>query len=144
MARGLTELYARVDEVLAAHKPRCEMSGRCCDFPTSGHELFATDLESAFALEAAGGVVPDAPSGLCPWHVEGTCRLRDGRPLGCRLYFCDPDWAEPMPAVYERFHQELKALHEATGVPYLYRRFVEAVRDPTLLPSRTPPDSPPP
>jgi hypothetical protein len=39
-----------------------------------------------------------------------------------------------MPAVYERFHAELKTLHDAAGVPYRYRRFVEAVRDPTLLP----------
>jgi len=134
---ALSELYARVDEVLAEARPRCEMSGRCCDFPTSDHQLWATDLESAHALECAGGVVPDAPSGLCPWHVEGTCRLRDGRPLGCRLYFCDPSWADSMAAVYERFHAELKALHTGADIPYSYRPFVEAVRDPTLLPPRS-------
>ncbi|MDG2150074.1 MAG: hypothetical protein P8N09_11185 [Planctomycetota bacterium] len=111
------------------------MSGRCCDFPTSGHQLWATDLESAHALRKAGGDVPEAPSGLCPWHVEGTCRLRDGRPLGCRLYFCDPAWTDLMPQVYERFHAELKALHVEAGLSYSYRRFVEAVRDPALLPS---------
>ncbi len=134
-SQELERLYARVDEALDAARPKCEMSGLCCDFPRSGHELFATDLESSYALEKAGGVVPEAPSGLCPWHVDGTCRLRDGRPLGCRLYFCDPAWAAEMPAAYERFHQEMKALHEVSGVPYRYRRFVEAARDERLLPA---------
>jgi len=40
-----------------------------------------------------------------------------------------------MPQVYERFHAELKALHVEAGLSYSYRRFVEAVRDPALLPS---------
>lgn len=143
----LTALYARVDAVLADARPRCEMSGRCCDFPNTDHELWSSALELAYArrhapgaapAEASGGAtdlspvssaVPPAPSGQCPWYVEGTCRNREGRPLGCRLYFCDPAWAPAMPQVYERFHEELKALHEAAGVPYGYHRFVDAVRD---------------
>ncbi len=131
--RDLAALYARVDDVVAEARPVCRMSGRCCDFPTSGHVLYATDLESGYALASAGGAVPEAPSGLCPWHVEGTCRLRDGRPLGCRLYFCDPAWEPGMGDVYERFHRELKALHEAHGRAYRYRPFVDAVRDGDLL-----------
>ena len=110
------QLDSRVDAALAEARPVCAMSGRCCDFPTSGHELWATDLETALARQRAGGPVPEAPSGLCPWHVEGTCRLRDGRPLGCRLYFCDPSWEESMPAAYERFgEEEVSRLHRISG-----------------------------
>jgi hypothetical protein len=125
---ALAGLYARVDAEIAARNPRCELSGRCCDFPRSGQRLYASALESAFAVDTAGGAAPDAPSGLCPWHVEGRCTHRQGRPLGCRVYFCDPGFAAEMPDVYERYHAELRALHEEHGVPYTYAPFVEAVR----------------
>ena len=125
----LAELYARVDAEVASHAPRCEMSGRCCDFPRSEHRLYASSLETAFARDRAAGPVPEADSGLCPWHVDGLCTLRDGRPLGCRLYFCDPDWADTMPRVYERAHAEILALHERHGLRYEYASFVHAVRE---------------
>jgi Fe-S-cluster containining protein len=131
-AAALAELYARVDAEIAERKPRCEMSGRCCDFPTSEHRLYSTDLESAQALAVAGGTAPAAPSGSCPWYVDGLCRNREGRPLGCRVYFCDPAWEPEMPGVYERYHAELQALHERLGREYRYRPFVEAVRDEEL------------
>ena len=52
----LAALYARVDVQIAAANPRCELSGRCCDFPRSSHRLFATDLETAYAAATAGSV----------------------------------------------------------------------------------------
>lgn len=124
----LAALLARVDAEIAARNPRCELSGRCCDFPRSGHRLFATRLEATFAVDAAGGV-PPAPSGLCPWWVDGRCANRAGRPLGCRVYFCDPAWEPAMPEVYERWHAELRALHERHGLPYAYAEFCAAVRE---------------
>jgi len=126
---ALAALYGRVDAEIDARSPRCELSGRCCDFPRSGHRLYATDLEADYALAARGGALPAAPSGLCPWYVEGRCRNRDGRPLGCRVYFCDPAWEDEMPAVYERFHAELRDLHERFALPYAYRPFVQSVRE---------------
>lgn len=125
----LSALYRRVDEQLAARRPRCELSGRCCDFPTSGTQLWASTLEVAHALAAAQGEVPAAPPALCPWWQGGLCHLREGRPLGCRLYFCDPDWADEMAPTYERFHDELRRLHERHGVAYVYRRFVDAAAE---------------
>ncbi len=124
----LGELYARVDAEVAAANPRCELSGRCCDFETSGHRLLSSGLETAYAVAAAGGAVPEAGSGRCPWHVDGLCKLRDGRPLGCRIYFCDPSWADTMPDVYERHHAGIRALHERHGLLYSYATFVDAVR----------------
>ena len=135
----LVALYADLDAELSRHRPRCELSGRCCDFPTSGQRLYASDLESAHALRAAGGAVPPAPSSLCPWWVDGTCRLRAGRPLGCRVYFCDPAFQDVMPAIYERFHARIVTLHERHGVSYAYRPFIEAVRDPVLVAAAEPP-----
>jgi len=133
LAQELAVLYERVGEVVDAASPRCAMSGRCCDFPTSGQRLYSTDLETDYATRAAGGEVPAAVSGQCPWYVDGLCQNRDGRPLGCRVYFCDPEWGEVMPAIYERFHSELRALHEAHGLNYVYRLFVDAVAAPARV-----------
>jgi hypothetical protein len=129
LAGELAALYARLDAELAARNPRCELSGRCCDFPRSGQRLYATAPETDYALDAAGGRAPPAPSGLCPWWVDGRCGNRAGRPLGCRIYFCDPAWESEMPRVYERYHAELRALHERHGLDYRYAPFVDAVRE---------------
>jgi Fe-S-cluster containining protein len=129
LARDLAALYARVDAEVAAANPRCDVSGRCCDFPRSGQRLYATDLESAHAAAVAGGVPQGVAAGSCAWYQEGLCRSREGRPLGCRLYFCDPAWEDRMPPLYERYHAELKALHERHGLPYRYRLFVDAVAE---------------
>lgn len=125
---SLAILYRELDAELALHRPRCELSGRCCDFPTAGHELFATDLEVTFARRAAE-TVPAAPERLCPFWRMGRCELREGRPLGCRVYFCDPGFAAAMPEIAERFHRRIVALHESHGIPYRYRRFVSSVRE---------------
>jgi hypothetical protein len=129
-AAELEALYARVSDLLAQERPVCQMSGVCCDFPNTDHELWSSGLEVDYARATAGGAVPRVDSGLCPWHVDGVCAHRTGRPLGCRLYFCDPKWADRMPEVYELFHAELKALHDRFGLDYTYQRFVDAVRDP--------------
>ena len=124
-------LYDRVGRAVAQASPRCEMSGRCCHFDEAGHELWSSRLEVEFALEHADGVPPAAP-GRCPWHVDGLCTLRAGRPLGCRTYFCDTTWTEAGQALHEQLHGELVRLHDTHGVPYRYERFVDAVREPRL------------
>jgi Fe-S-cluster containining protein len=129
LAAALAALYARVDAVVAAANPRCELSGRCCDFPNSGQRLYATDVESAYAVARTGGVPGGVSAGTCAWYRDGLCRNREGRPLGCRLYFCDPTWEGAMSEHYERFHAELRALHERHGADYRYRLFVEAVAE---------------
>lgn len=137
VATELRALYQALEEELGRRAPRCELSGRCCDFKTSGHVLFATDLEVDFALQESSaaqgpagevrGAVDDPE--LCPFHVEGLCGLRGGRPMGCRVYFCDPTYADEMPEVAERYHRQVIAIHERYGLPYRYGRFVASIRE---------------
>lgn len=125
----LERLYAALEEETRRRNPRCELSGRCCDFKRSGHELFATDLETAYARAHGGASPPAAAPGDCPFHRGGRCHLRDGRPLGCRVYFCDPAYRDAMPEVAERHHRGVVAIHERHGLEYRYRRFVEAIAE---------------
>ncbi|MFT7464026.1 MAG: Fe-S-cluster containining protein [Pseudohongiellaceae bacterium] len=130
---ALALLYADVGRLLEERKPLCEMSGRCCNFKAEDHQLWASDLEVAYALHSAKSVVPEADDEDCPWWKSGLCTLREGRPLGCRLYFCDPSWEDEMGLAYEKYHQQLRAIHETYGVSYGYKLFVEAVRKPPQI-----------
>jgi len=126
-APGLVEriaaIYADVQHQIDARKPRCDVSGRCCQFEKFGHLLFVTTLElAAFDLQRpALGRVNDLPdANACRYQQAGLCTAHAIRPFGCRIYFCDPtaeDWQHEQ---YEAFHTRLKRLHDELGVPYLY------------------------
>src|SRR5438270_10385495 len=113
-------IYAAADAAVAAAGPRCDASGRCCRFKEYGHTLFISQLEADVLLAAAppfaGPVTPDR----CPFQVENLCTAREPRPLGCRVYFCDPAYQETGHRITERYLNKLKTLAEETGVEWRY------------------------
>lgn len=121
---ALQTLYAELAAELARLAPVCELSGACCRFGEYDHDLFVTDLELAelFAAHGAPAAVDDprAPDRRCPYQDGLACTAREGRPLGCRLFFCDPRYADAMPVVSGEFHRRLQALHDTHGIPYRY------------------------
>lgn len=124
----LREVYASLDAELKREGPVCVQRGLCCRFEDAGHSLYATDLEVDFAVDRSGPPpVPEAP-GRCPYHRGGLCAAREGRPLGCRVYFCDPAFAARMPEIYEHHYARVRAIAEAAGYAHRYRPFPEAVR----------------
>jgi hypothetical protein len=44
------------------------------------------------------------------------------------MFFCDATSTEWQNQAYERFHGELKGLHETLGVPYAYVEWRQALR----------------
>lgn len=125
----LKALYDALDVEVRATAVRCDLRGLCCDFAKAGHVLFATDVEVEYARAHGGAKPQDAAPDACPYFQGGQCRLRDGRPLGCRVYFCDPGYAAAMQELAERYHRKIVQLHEAHGVPYRYDRFVRTIRE---------------
>lgn len=127
---ALVELYAEVDRLVAAALPLCVLSGDCCRFEQAGHELFATALEADYAAwRHPDAPAPEAP-GRCPYHVAGRCTAREGRPLGCRTYFCDRRTEDELAEAHEHFLARLRALERELGYPAAYGRF------PALLAAR--------
>jgi Fe-S-cluster containining protein len=113
-------VYRAADAAVAAAGPRCEASGRCCRFTEYGHTLFLSDLEAEYLLESAPPVVgPVTPDG-CPFQVDGLCTARESRPLGCRVYFCDPTFQDRMPDIIEAGIRELKRVADEVGRPWRY------------------------
>jgi Fe-S-cluster containining protein len=128
--RRLAAVYAELEALLAAVRPVCLARGVCCRFEEAGHELFATALEADYAAaHHPDAPAPEAP-GRCPYHVAGRCTAREGRPLGCRTYFCDKPFEEALQATHERLLAEVRRIEVETGYPRTYARF------PALLAAR--------
>jgi hypothetical protein len=64
----------------------------------------------------------------CPFQFDGLCSVHTIRPFGCRVFFCDATSDEWQHQQYERFHTELKRLHEVFDVPYQYVEWRDALR----------------
>jgi len=108
----LSALYRELDEAVAMMAPVCQLSGRCCRFKDYGHTLFLSAPEAQLLVADA----PQPPGPLdngesCPWQdARGRCTARDARPLGCRVFFCDPSFENFAPELSETFLARLKEL----------------------------------
>ncbi len=110
LRRQVLELYDDVDRQVAAAGPVCVASGRCCRFKEYGHTLFLSNLEAAVLLERAPAYAPPVTADGCPFQKDNLCTAREPRPLGCRVYYCDPTYQETANAITEAALGRLKAL----------------------------------
>ena len=138
---AVARLYADVQAQIAARRPVCVASGRCCRFEEYGHRLFVTTIElAAFAYDlqtrAQGpALTGDTWDGTgCPFQVARLCGVHALRPFGCRMFFCDATSTDWQNDTYERFHARLKGLHDELAVAYYYVEWRQALRMADLLP----------
>ena len=127
----LKQILSQADRAATRRHFDCRQCGRCCRFEQFGHRLYVTAGELALMLHPA----PDQASamspaaGLCPHQGQDRCLARAGRALGCRLFFCDPSAHEWFCDAYESFHQQIKLLHAAHGLPYVYAELTAALAE---------------
>jgi hypothetical protein len=118
--RRVLDIYAAVDAAVAAAGPRCDASGRCCRFTEYGHTLFLSRFEADILLASAPPFAKPVTRDACPFQVNNLCTARDERPLGCRIYFCDPSYTETGHRITEEAVAALKHLADETGIPWRY------------------------
>jgi Fe-S-cluster containining protein len=114
------EVYAAADAAIAAASPRCDASGRCCRFTEYDHTLFITHFEAEVLLEDAPPYERPVSVDGCPFQVDGLCTARKSRPLGCRIYFCDPAYQDRMIEITETAIARLKAIAEEHDTGWHY------------------------
>ena len=114
------EVYAEVDAAVAAAKPRCDASGRCCRFTEYGHTLFLSQFEADILLETAPSYSKPVSRDFCPFQVQGLCTARESRPLGCRIYFCDPAFQEQQHEITEAAVAKLKVIADEFDAGWNY------------------------
>ena len=110
LRQRLLTLYEEADREVAAAGPVCIASGRCCRFKEYGHTLFLSSLEAELLLETAPAYEQPASADFCPFQKDKLCTAREPRPLGCRIYFCDPTYQETGNAISEKYLRKLKDL----------------------------------
>ena len=80
LVERITAIYADVQQAIDARNPRCDISGRCCQFEKFGHLLFVTTAELAvFQLQRPTGRMhgeSPAPSPLAGEGGVGGVELR--------------------------------------------------------------------
>ena len=126
LVSAMQAFYEETERLIADRRPMCWNKGVCCNFTRLGSRLFVTALEVSYYL--AAHQVPTVRGDVCPHAYDGACHVRDHRPLGCRVYHCDPhaqDWQGPL--TEERLAR-LRALHEKLRVTYFYADWLRILR----------------
>jgi Fe-S-cluster containining protein len=114
------DLYAVVDAEVAAAGPRCDASGRCCRFKEWGHVLFLSQLEAEVLLASAPPYALPVSADFCPFQKDNLCTAREPRPLGCRIYFCDPAYQETGNQIMESALSKLKQIAREHEIGWRY------------------------
>ncbi len=150
----LDAFFAQLDQRIADHQPVCRNRGACCKFGAFGHKLYVTTLELAYFRarhadrlqeqnprseqenqRAAGfslrGLTTSenatAANQHCPFQQDGMCTTREGRPVGCRVFFCesaDEGWQSELT---EWALARLREMHERFDVAYSYTEWLAAL-----------------
>lgn len=140
--RQVLDLYAAVDRAVAVAGPVCVASGRCCRFKEYGHVLFVSNLEAEVLLAHAPPYEQPVSPDFCPFQKGNLCTAREPRPLGCRVYYCDPSYQETGNRITEEYLHRLKRLANDHGVEWRYgplHTFLnEALRDRSAGAAETP------
>ena len=125
----LEAIYADLEQLLAAVRPVCIARGICCRFEEADHVLYATGLEADYAAAKKPAAPAPEAVGRCPYHVKGMCTAREGRPLGCRTYYCDPSMQDALEATHERLLGEIRVIERDLGYPQAYAPFPALLAD---------------
>jgi Fe-S-cluster containining protein len=134
LRRRVFKLYDEADAEIRSHGPVCVASGKCCRFKEYGHTLFLSHLEADVLLAGAPEYGTPTDPGFCPFQVNKLCTARQHRPLGCRVYYCDPSYAGKGELITEKHVAELKAISDEWDVGWTYaplHRFLDG-RSPDL------------
>ncbi len=124
---AMKEFYAELDHRISVRQPTCWNQGLCCRFGEFGHRLYVTALEACYYLSGNYQrplIIGDA----CPHAYDKACHARDHRPMGCRIFFCDPatrDWQGPLT---EEFLARLRKMHDQLGVCYFYADWMKVLQ----------------
>lgn len=126
---ALRAIYTMISDQISARRPACWASGRCCNFAKTGHRLYTTGFEAAYALLNTPRGAPALTThsldaavarGDCPFLISNLCGMHSSKPMGCRVYFCDTSAQEWQIDLSERAMVMIRQLHTEHNISYRY------------------------
>lgn len=121
----LETIFERTAAAIVERGPACWASGRCCNFDATGHRLYVTGLETAYAIGKGAKVTSEEVAaararGGCPFQEKNLCGIHAIKPLGCRVYFCDKSSELWQRELYEKMLGDIRAMHDRWEIEYRY------------------------
>lgn len=118
--KELRKIYKDLDEELSTLSPPCRACGECCHFDEYGHKLYVSDIEVEHILKNVGLPRTAVNKGVCPYLADNKCTIREHRPLGCRIFYCQKGWEVTSSDLYEKYLRRIKDLYTANGLEWNY------------------------
>ncbi len=118
--REIVKIYSMLDKELQVHNPGCDTCGTCCNFDTFDHELYASTVEVNFISDNVKIPSCDPKQRVCPFLVNRKCTIRNYRTLGCRVFFCNPDYKNISYEIYNKYYEMLKKIAKKNKTEWLY------------------------
>ncbi len=106
----IVEIYKELEAELAGINPGCNACGTCCHFDEFNHVLYASTIETNYIQENVNVPYFDPDQKVCPFLANNQCTIREYRTLGCRVFFCNPDYKETLRVIYEKYYTMIKDL----------------------------------
>jgi Fe-S-cluster containining protein len=116
----LINIYNELDLELSKINPGCDSCGDCCHFDEFGHELYTSTIEVDYILENVNVPPFDPDQRACPFLIEKKCTIREHRTLGCRVFFCNPDYKETSYEIYDKYYKKIKDLATESQTEWNY------------------------
>ena len=89
------------------------------------------------ALADAPPYEPPVSPDFCPFQKGNLCTAREPRPLGCRIYYCDPNYQETGNRITEEALHRLKQLAQDHGLEWHYAPLHHFLNAPGAAAART-------
>ncbi len=118
----VNDIYQDIAGYIESVMPDCSSCGRCCDFGSYGHRLYATTLEMLVFFHFSRSVKPfgSIDQDKCIYRDKAGCSMYEGRTAGCRIFYCRDFPDELQNEIYEQVMERLKCLHNQYGAVYYY------------------------
>jgi Fe-S-cluster containining protein len=125
----LIRIYQRLEKEVTLLNPGCNGCGTCCNFGAFDHVLYASSVEINFITRHAE--VPDfnVSDNICPFLKDNQCSIRDFRTLGCRVFYCNPQYKEVLYGVYEKYYHMIRELSGKYNIQWKYLPFLDQLAE---------------
>ncbi len=125
----IIEIYKKLDAELASINPGCNACGTCCHFNDFDHVLYASTIETDYIRENVEVPSFDHDKNVCPFLIDNQCSIREHRTLGCRVFFCNPQYKETLQEIYEKYYTMIKDLAIENKVEWHYAPMMKLLKE---------------
>ncbi len=125
----IIEIYKKLEAELASINPGCNSCGTCCHFDEFNHVLYASTIETNYIRENVEVPHFDSNKNVCPFLVNNECSIREHRALGCRVFFCNPQYKETLQEIYEKYYTMIKDLAIENEVEWHYAPMMKLLKE---------------